>query len=88
MTQLPSSSAAAKCLPKIGFLLSETLENFAAHLREIRSRLIPTFRLFDIVPLRRTKIAYWAFLTGRKAIYCGRNGEQHTEELPAITRQV
>jgi uncharacterized protein YbcV (DUF1398 family) len=27
-------------------------------------------------------IAYWAFLTGRKAIYFGRKGEFHVEEFP------
>jgi uncharacterized protein YbcV (DUF1398 family) len=27
-------------------------------------------------------IAYWAFLTGRKVIYFGREGEFHVEEFP------
>ncbi|MGA8086059.1 MAG: DUF1398 family protein [Terracidiphilus sp.] len=27
-------------------------------------------------------IGYWAFLTGKKVIYFGRKGEQHTEEFP------
>ena len=27
-------------------------------------------------------IAYWAFLTGKKVIYFGRNGESHVEEFP------
>jgi uncharacterized protein YbcV (DUF1398 family) len=27
-------------------------------------------------------IAYWAFLTGKKVIYIGRQGEMHVEEFP------
>jgi uncharacterized protein YbcV (DUF1398 family) len=27
-------------------------------------------------------IAYWAFLTGRKVVYFGRQGEQHIENCP------
>jgi len=27
-------------------------------------------------------IAYWAFLTGKKVIYFGRQGEMHIEEFP------
>jgi uncharacterized protein YbcV (DUF1398 family) len=27
-------------------------------------------------------IAYWAFLTGRRVVYFGRQGEQHVEEFP------
>jgi uncharacterized protein YbcV (DUF1398 family) len=27
-------------------------------------------------------IAYWAFLTGRRVVYFGRQGEQHIEEFP------
>jgi uncharacterized protein YbcV (DUF1398 family) len=27
-------------------------------------------------------IGYWAFLTGRKVIYFGRQGEQHIENFP------
>jgi uncharacterized protein YbcV (DUF1398 family) len=27
-------------------------------------------------------IAYWAFLTGKKVIYFGRQGEMHVEEFP------
>ena len=27
-------------------------------------------------------IGYWAFLTGKRAIYFGRKGEQHIEEFP------
>lgn len=29
-------------------------------------------------------IGYWAFLTGRKVIYFGRQGEQHIEEFPRV----
>ena len=31
-------------------------------------------------------IAYWAFLTGRKVIYFGRQGEFHVEEFPQAKR--
>ena len=27
-------------------------------------------------------IGYWAFLTGKKVVYFGRNGEMHVEEFP------
>jgi uncharacterized protein YbcV (DUF1398 family) len=27
-------------------------------------------------------IGYWAFLTGRRVVYFGRNGESHVEEFP------
>ena len=27
-------------------------------------------------------IGYWAFLTGKRVVYFGRNGEQHIEEFP------
>jgi len=31
-------------------------------------------------------IAYWAFLTGKKVIYFGRQGEMHVEEFPSQKR--
>jgi len=29
-------------------------------------------------------IGYWAFLTGKRVIYFGRQGEQHIEEFPSL----
>jgi uncharacterized protein YbcV (DUF1398 family) len=30
---------------------------------------------------------YWAFLTGKKVVYFGRKGENHTEEFPQVQPQ-
>jgi uncharacterized protein YbcV (DUF1398 family) len=71
---------------KMTLPLSPIAEQFSASciLAAIRGAQSDTIRYPEFMKRSAEAgiIAYWAFLTGKKAIYFGRKGESHTEEFP------
>lgn len=58
--------------------------NTSALLDAIRAAQADTVRYPEFVRLSTAAgvIGYWAFLTGERVIYFGRDGQSHTEEFP------
>jgi uncharacterized protein YbcV (DUF1398 family) len=72
---------------KINLPLSRVAEEFSSTgiIAAIRGAQADLIRYPEFVKRSTAAgvIGYWAFLTGRKVIYFGRNGEFHVEDFPA-----
>jgi uncharacterized protein YbcV (DUF1398 family) len=73
-------------MEKMTLPLSPIAEQFSASgiVEAIRGAQSDTIRYPEFMKRSAAAgiIAYWAFLTGKKVIYFGRNGESHVEEFP------
>jgi len=68
-------------LPHLPIAEEFSAEGIVAAIRGAQSDTI-RYPEFMKQPAASGVIAYWAFLTGKKVIYFGRQGEMHIEEFP------